>query len=392
MPPAAASSDPKIIVVGPPANGIGGMASVVGQILDIDFAGYYRIEPLPNTQARNARESLGCRIVRHIRQMRRLHAAIRRTKAPIVHLHTCSGFSFYRSMVDMLIAGRLGCRVILHIHGAKFDDFHAGEPTWRRRLIGWSLTRADRVVALSTRWRDKLREMAPDARLVVIENAVDLPPVTPKPQPNGPCRFVLLARMDEWKGIDDLLDACAHLHHDGCAVRVSLAGPPGTAGDAGALDKKIRSRNLEHLVRYVGEVRGEAKANLLVAADAYVQPSHHEGMPIALLEALAYGLPVVATRVGAVTEVITDQRQGLLVPPRRPDLLARAMRQIATDARRRVVMSKAARTLVSERFSLARFRRDLISLYDSLAASSSHTAAIAQRSCDNRQSQAVPAL
>jgi glycosyltransferase involved in cell wall biosynthesis len=345
------------------------MTSVVSQMLGMDFNGHYHLEPLPFTLSSNATESWWHRGVRHVQQLQRLRAAIRRTTAPIVHLHTCSAFSFYRSTADMLAAQQLGCRTILHIHGAKFDAFYQGEPAWRRRLIRWSLSRADRVIALSSGWREKLRRMAPAARLVVVENAVDAPPVRPARLDDGLCRFLLLARMDRWKGIDDLLIACALLHRDRVAFRLTLAGPPGTAGDATVLDEKIRRHKLETHVRYVGSVKGERKRELLEAADAYVQPSHHEGLPISLLEALAYGLPVVATRVGAIPEVIENQRHGLLLPPRHPELLAQAMHDLALGGGRRRGMSKAVRSLAASRFSIARFRDDLAELYDSLRAS-----------------------
>lgn len=398
-----APSPQTVIVVGPPQNGVGGMASVVGQMLALDFSGQYNIELLPITLDEAGEGSSPCQsgsnscstatrrtrsqdrlnappahkwpgrsIVRHVRQLRLLRAAIRRTRASIVHIHTCSGFSFYRSALDMLVSERLGCRTILHIHGARFDEFHAGEQSWRRSLIAWSLSRADCVIALSQGWREKLQGMAPNARLVVIENAVDLPRVAPnscggrQAPVDEACRFLLLARMDEWKGVDDLLCACARLHAAGDAIELTLAGPPGTAGDTDGLGKKIAARNLESVVRYVGPVHGARKYDLLARADVYVQPSHHEGMPIALLEALACGLPVVATRVGAVPEVIDDRRHGLLVPPRRPDALAQAMRELANDVRLRRAMSHAARALAVERFSISRFRKDLILAYDGL--------------------------
>jgi glycosyltransferase involved in cell wall biosynthesis len=264
----------------------------------------------------------------------------------------------------MLVAEELGCRVILHIHGAKFDEFFAGEPVWRQRLIAWSMARADSVIALSCGWRDKLKDMAPRARLVVVENAVAQASIRPEKRRDGTCRFVLLARMDEWKGIDDLLDACCRLRHGRAAVHVTLAGPSGTAGDAAELAGKIRARGLDQIVRYVGELRGDAKANLLGEADVYVQPSHHEGMPISVLEALAQGLPVVATHVGAIPEVITDGQEGLLVPPRRPELLAKAMKELAVSGQQRSAMSQAARSLAAERFSIERLRNDLLCVYE----------------------------
>jgi glycosyltransferase involved in cell wall biosynthesis len=174
--------------------------------------------------------------------------------------------------------------------------------------------------------------------------------------------------MDEWKGIDDLLAACRTLGERGVRFQLTLAGPPGTAGDAPTLQAKIRDHNLEGVVRYAGPVMGDAKSELLGRADVYVQPSHHEGMPIALLEALAHGLPVVATRVGSVVEVITQRETGLLVPPRQPDRLAGAMHELASDPGLREAMSRAAWVLATRRFCTARLQRDLISLYDTLMA------------------------
>ena len=277
-------------------------------------------------------------------------------------------FSFFRSAADMIAAQRLGCRVLLHIHGARFDEFYDRAGRVQRRMIEWSLTRADRVIALSKAWYEKLQAMAGGARLAVVENAVPLPPDISEGRHNGTCRFLLLARMDEWKGIDDLLDACAALHQDGTGLELVLAGPPGTAGNAVVLDQKIHTRNLESVVRYVGPVQGEGKFRLLRRADVYVQPSHHEGMPIAMLEAMSFGLPVIGTCVGSVSEVITDGRHGLLIPAHRPDKLASAMGELASSARRRRAMGHASRELVAARFSLTRFRDDVMSLYDEVVA------------------------
>ena len=210
--------------------------------------------------------------------------------------------------------------------------------------------------------------MANAAQICVVENAVACPRSTPSLRQEGPCRFLLLARMDEWKGIDDLLGACARLHADGVAFELALAGPPGTAGDGTALNRKIHHQGLEERVRYIGPVYGAKKLNLLQWADVYIQPSRHEGMPLSLLEALAHGLAIVATRVGAVPEVITDQVQGLLVPPSQPGRLASAMRRLAINPEEQRSMGRAARQLALTRFNIDRFRQNLIELYDDLSA------------------------
>jgi glycosyltransferase involved in cell wall biosynthesis len=354
---------------------IGGMAGVMGQILNLDFDGRYRVECVPVTLSSVEGESAIRRLARHVRQLWVLRRAIRRTGAAIVHVHTCSGFSFYRSVLDLWVARWTGARVALHVHGAAFDEFYEQTGAIARRFIERALSHADCVIALSDGWRRKLQGMAPHARIAVVENAIDIPETVAERRHDGPCRFLMLARMDEWKGVDDLLDACALLRTDGLVVEVALAGPPGTAGDEAVLNQKIRARALDGFVRYIGPVQGAEKTKLLEWAEVYVQPSRHEGMPLSLLEALAYGLPVVATRVGAVPEVIDDRLHGLLVPPGDPAQLARAMRELATDEGLREAMSRAGRDLVRRRFSLARFRKDLVSLYDSLVLASVKSAA-----------------
>ena len=390
------TAPPTVIVVGPPASLVGGMAAVVEQVLTLDFGDHYRTVAFPTTFSPTGRESRFRQVVRHGRHLRRLAGNIRRSAASIIHVHTCSGFSFFRSVADMLVGQRGRCRVILHIHGAAFDEFHAGAGSLRRRLIAWSLRRADRVVALSEAWREKLRGMSPGANVTVIENAVSGPASVPSRRHDGPCRFLLLARMDEWKGVDDLLEACHRLHGEGVAVELVLAGPAGTAGDAAILDRRIHTLGLDSAVRYVGPVFGDDKVNLLRWADVYVQPSHNEGMPISLLEALSYGLPVVATRVGAVPEVLTDQREGLLVPAHRPDRLARAMGELIANIAHRETLGRAARDLASTRFGMDRFRRDLIALYDVLRAppprgeqTGEHSLAASTASTERRSSAAT---
>ncbi len=364
------SLSPMVLLVGPELTMIGGMAGVLGQILNLDFDGRYRVQCVPVTLSSAEGESAIRRLARHLRQLWVLRRAIRRTGAAIVHVHTCSGFSFYRSVLDLWIARWTGARVILHIHGAAFDEFYERTGTIARWFIEWSLSHADCVIALSDGWRRKLQGMAPNARIAVVENAIDIPETVTERIHDGPCRFLMLARMDEWKGVDDLLDACARLRADGLAVEVALAGPPGTAGNQAVLNQKIRDRGLDGFVRYIGPVQGEEKTRLLEWADVYVQPSRHEGMPLSLLEALAYGLAVVATRVGAVPEVIEDRRHGLLVPPGDPGQLAGAMRELATDEGLREALSRAGRDLVRRRFSLSRLRDDLLSLYDDVLAPS----------------------
>ena len=356
-----------VIVIGPSPDEIGGMASVVKQMTSLTCKRRFQFTLLSLTRRADNNESFPSRIVRHGRQTRTLVKLIREKSAAIVHIHTCSGYSFLRSSIDMFVAQRCGCRVVLHIHGAMFDSFVAKKGRVMRRLIRFALTRSDSLIALSQDWAVKLRHIAPAARVTVIENAVEVPALRTRSNGTGPCKFILLARMDEWKGIDDLLDACVELARMQAPFSLTLAGPGGTAGDADTLNQKIADRGLL-TVHYVGPIYGEQKAQLLATADAYVQSSHHEGMPISILEALANGLPIVATRVGAIPEMLEDGNEGWIVPPHRPESLAKAMLQIIQDPVRRDIMSRASHRKALARFGVSRFELELMNLYEDLLA------------------------
>jgi glycosyltransferase involved in cell wall biosynthesis len=355
-----------VLMIGPSPQLMGGMSTVIGQMLRLDFAGRYALSALPITMTSGSGESGPRRIARHVGQRLLLGRMLRDSPATIVHIHTCSGFSFHRSAWDLRVARRQGCRTILHMHGAQFDEYFSRATKLEQRFIRLALTAADQVIALSDSWREKLRRIAPDARLAVIENAVQEVECKRRRPSRSVCRFLTLARMDVWKGIDDLLDASAILKRQGIPFELTLAGPPGSAGDAMILEKKIADRTLIGYVRYLGPAAGEAKATLLAESDVYVQPSHQEGMPLAVLEAFAHRLPVIVTRVGAMAEVVDHEVQGLVVPAWNPAALACAMGAIAIDPPRRLAMGGAGHELATTRFALTRFRDNLLGLYDEL--------------------------
>ncbi|MEK6798808.1 MAG: glycosyltransferase family 4 protein [Planctomycetota bacterium] len=360
----------RVVVVGPDESHVGGMSSVAQQTLRIDLGERFTRTYLPFTHSNRERESLALRLLRHVVQSVRVWRAGHGGSNVIVHLHTCSGFTFYRSLADVLLAKAAGGRTILHVHGAAFDRFYDESGRIGRWMIRSGLASADRVVALSAGWRRKLLAMASGANVVVIENAVAEPSVGNRAEASGVCRFLVLSRMDAWKGIDDVLDACLELRRRRARFHLTLAGPPGTAGGAAELTEKIQARNLAGFVEYVGTVVGKEKEVLLRRADVFVLPSHHEGMPISLLEALSHGLAVVATTVGAVPEVVDPPREGLLVPPHEPARLADAMGKLLADEALRRAMGTRARGAAVTRFSERRLRQDLTTLYDDLTRSS----------------------
>jgi L-malate glycosyltransferase len=137
---------------------------------------------------------------------------------------------------------------------------------------------------------------------------------------------ITVANLRSEKGYDVLLDAARVVRDRRLPIRFISVG-------RGPLDEVLRRRSdalgLGEQVRFLGE--RDDVLDLLVASDVFVLPSHQEGLPVALMEATSVGMPIVATAVGGVPQVVTDGVQGLIVPPGRPVDLADAVARVASD-------------------------------------------------------------
>lgn len=166
-----------------------------------------------------------------------------------------------------------------------------------------------------------------------------------------------VGRLDEQKGFATLIAAMARLK--GAPVKCAVIGD---GPERKRLEALIRKNELEKSVWLLGE-RAEIPS-WLSAFDVYCLPSLWEGLPNALLEAMALGLPVVASDVDGVPEAVTDGKDGALVPPSDPAALARALKALAADPAKRAALGAAAKATVSERFTLRRMIGEYEAAYD----------------------------
>ncbi len=169
----------------------------------------------------------------------------------------------------------------------------------------------------------------------------------------APFRFMAMGRMVRTKGFDVLLDACRVLKDQGLPFRLELVG---SGSWEGRLRRQAEQLGLAGLVEFPGFVSFDKVPATLSRADVFVTPSvvhptgDRDGIPNVIMEAMAQRLPVVATAVAGIPEVVEDGRTGLLVPQRDPQALAKAMAAMAADRARALEMAERARELVLERF------------------------------------------
>lgn len=266
----------------------------------------------------------------------------------IVHVHAATGASFARKSLLLLIARLAGCQTIFHFHSGHFREFATRRSgPLMRRWIRHTLERSALVLTLSEGWSGFVRDIAPRAQVAVLPNSVQLPPGAPALR-TEPGRILFLGRVEEAKGVCELLQACALLAPRYPALRVVLAGN----GDLDGAQRQARALGMAGRVELPGWLGSEARGVELERAEVFCLPSHAEGMSMAVLEAMAAGKAVVATRVGAIPEVIVDGENGLLAPPRDGAALAGVLARALDDAALRERLGLRARETVERHYSV----------------------------------------
>ena len=296
-----------------------------------------------------------------LRLLWRLYGLIKRLQPDVIHTHLFTGNAWGR-MAGWLAGTR---RIIASEHSVDL---------WKnmvRRLVDRALAVATyKVVAKSEAIADFCRtvEHIPEHKVLTIRNGIDVSLYR-----NGYDRGVVrrslgvqadavlacsVGRLSPEKGHEVLLAAMKRVRDEIPSLRLLVVGDGPSRGE---LQRAIRAAGLDKCVRLLG-YRADVPA-LLAAMDIFVLPSHREGMPLALLEAMAASLPAIATNVGGCCEVIESGQNGLLVPPGRPDILAEAICCLAGDADLRRSFGSAASRTVEERFSIDRMVRQMEELY-----------------------------
>lgn len=275
--------------------------------------------------------------------------AAQQSKATVLHCHQYTPF-VYGALARM---ARPGLRLVFTEHGRLSD----APPSSKRRLVNPLLSRvATRIASVSHDLeRHMVAEGLPDSRIDVIHNGIEVGPLDRTSREAirrelgiADDRIVIgsVARLDPVKHLQALVEAVELLSGRGTPVSAVIVGD---GPERAALEQQARTRGLEAGVHFTGH-RDDAR-RYLQAMDIYVNSSISEGISLTILEAMAAGLPVVATAVGGTPEIV-DGEVGRLVPSRDGSALADAIAQLSAQAPLRATLGDAARKRVIDRFTI----------------------------------------
>lgn len=248
---------------------------------------------------------------------------------------------FLRDALMIWSSRLLGRRIVVHLRGGGYRLLYSHQQAWVRAIMGATLRRVNTFIVLCHVLRDEF-SFVPGAeqRIQVVPNGlpVGLQPPVPRVRclnPQEPLRLLYLSNMIESKGYLDVLEACRLLHHDyQIPVQCDFCGKfVRTATDRGQQTKQqaheaflgqIAAGSLEGIAHYRGAVHGASKQAMLQQAHLLLLPTSYawEGQPLSIIEALAFGVPVIATSYRGIPEQVIHAYNGYLVPPGAPQQIA----------------------------------------------------------------------
>lgn len=277
----------------------------------------------------------------------------------IVHLHFAAGLSFLRKSFFLLLARLTAAKVILHCHAPNFDAFYRRCPRPAQAYVRLILNKSDTLIVLSEYWDHFFKSLSLRVPVVKLYNAAVCPPEVIRAKQDPPV-ILTLGRLSQRKGIYDILKAVPGVLAYAPDAKFWLGGD----GEVEQVRNILSEQSWGAQVRLLGWVRDQEKRKVLEQAKIFLLPSHKEGFPVAILEAMSYGLPVVSTPVGGIPELVVDGETGFLIAPGDAEAMVQKITLLLDNPELREKMGAAGRQRIQERFDTGVMIQQLFGIYD----------------------------
>lgn len=323
-------------------------------------------ESSPNIKAYSQTGALSLQnIFAFIRMFLNYFVVIVRLKPSIVQIASAWGNSFLKHSILVIVAKLSGSKVIFapHCSISVFVPKSKISLLWMKFILNM----CDGLLVLSSEWM-QIKDIASKPKVIFLKNSINISKLINlkrrKTIQNEKVQVIYLGHIGKEKGTIDLIRAVEILTKKEMPIfEVLIYGEdlhPGELNDARELTKSL---GVENFIKIMTPVFGEAKLAALQNADIFILPSHHEGMPISILEAMAAGLPVIATRVGGIPDLIENDKNGILVNSQSPAELADAMITLIEKEELRYSFGLAGRRKACEDHDIEIYGDRLIEFY-----------------------------
>ncbi len=310
----AESANPRLLMIGAHrTQTLGGIATLIDALLNSSLTNEFNVRHLA-TQADeySAFGKLGLAL----QSWCKFVALLFWWKPEIVYIHVGANLSIYRKLPFLFAARALGRKIVTHFHAGDFAEYYARQPRFGQWLLRQGLQQSQCVLAVSESLQQVLKRLLARTKIYLIPNGIALTEFASEARTNASTakageeivRLLFVGAMGRLKGERDLLRAVQLLTTRYPRLRLTLLGH-----GAETIQDLIAEAELAPFIEYIGPVKLTERARFFQQADFFVLPSYAEGMPISIIEAMAAGLPVIATRIGGIPELIEEEQEGWLI-------------------------------------------------------------------------------
>lgn len=340
-------------MLGPGRNNKGGIASVINQYYDAglqDKVALICISTACDGNVVKKYTEFGLGIIKFFNSI---------NDVDIVHIHMASRGSYKRKRKFVVWAKKRKKKVIIHLHGAEFKVFYRDEANDKMKAdIRKTLNLADKFIVLSDEWKDFIETIVDPKKVIVLHNAVALNQKAKLDNEN----IVFLGRLGKRKGVYDLIDAMPDIIKVHPHVKLRLAGD----GEIESCRKRAAENGSINNIEFLGWINSEVKKQLLSESSLFVLPSYNEGLPMSMLEAMSFGVPVIVSDVGGIPAVIHNGENGIIVHAGEINQLEKEVSRVLSDMKCRNQMGVNAFNTIQRGFSIDQEIVNLMQIYKEL--------------------------
>ena len=344
----------RVLLVGSDLSVKGGIVSVLKNYLAYDKWENVKLYYVPTHVDKKGAQ----KAIYFIKSLRKVRAYLNTGKISVAHIHVSERGSFFRKIIVSNMCLKKGVPVILHHHGAEFNEFYDQSNFIVKKLICNTLKKVNLNIVLSNQLISMIKDKCPEANVAALPNAV---PVEDGNHYNPDAtNLLLLGELNERKGVYVLLDAISHMDSELAPdVKLYLCGN----GDLDRLKERIKELSLEHRIAHIGWIDKEEKAAIFANTKINVLPSYNEGLPMTILETMGYGIPNVSTAIASIPDVIKNGKTGFLVQPGSATELEEALWKLLNNDELRLEISKNSHELIVNNYSLDVYIKRLKKIY-----------------------------
>lgn len=280
----------------------------------------------------------------------------------ILHAHS----AIPTGLIGVIVAKILKKPIFITVHGMDVNNFMKNLPF--RMLIQFSLNNSAQIITVSKDLAENIKSLHINhEKITILRNSVNIQQF--KPIKNKNIRYkhgigkedilvLFVGYLDVFKGIFELVDSFNEIKQENIKLMIVGTGPKKYE-----LKDRVHKLGLEKTVIFTGNLKPEEMHNYYQAADIFTLPSYTEGLPISILEAMSCGTPVIATNVGGIPEIIDDNINGFIIPPKNKKILKDKLNILIKDAKLREYFAKNSIIKIKREFNIDQKIDKLTALY-----------------------------